>query len=161
VTWTRTTTRGGRDDLSPQSHPCTRYPEGSRLMLHLGVLLVALASGPVDDKQPKAVYRPDLFETLVNPACSHCVDEARRKAGALFDCLTGLAFDGPRKGEQLAAIPTVETDWGPWLKANPGTVAYAMVAKFQPQSAPKVSLPESRKTRPEPDPRLAADERVF
>jgi len=200
------------------------------------VLLAALASGPLDDKEPKTLFRPDLIETLVNPACSHCVDESRRKAGdlrdddrvlswirgkydggaipyrwflvpyrvisdtygvfvydadadfvrgypasldyrfhgwrngvmvmrhkdgTLFDCLTGLAFDGPRKGEQLAAIPTVETDWGPWLKANPGTVAYAMVAKFQPHSAPKLPLPESRKTRPESDPRLDAEERVF
>jgi Protein of unknown function (DUF3179) len=40
-------------------------------------------------------------------------------------------------------------------------VAYAMVAKFQPQSAPRALLPESRKTRPEPDPRLDAEERVF
>src|SRR5205823_4419645 len=85
----------------------------------------------------------------------------RHKDGTLFDCLTGLAFDGPRKGEQLTPLPTVETDWGPWLKDNPGTVAYAMVPKFQPQSAPKDPLPESRGTRPGPDPRLDAEERVF
>ena len=40
--------------------------------------------------------------------------------------------DGPRKGERLTPIPTVGTIWGPWLKANPGTVAYAMVSQFQP-----------------------------
>jgi hypothetical protein len=83
------------------------------------------------------------------------------KDGTLFDCLTGLAFDGPRKGEHLTPIPTIETDWGPWLKAQPGTVAYAMVSKFRPQSVSKSCLPESRKTRPEPDPRLDAEERVF
>jgi len=205
-------------------------------MLMLSVLLAVLASGPGDDHEPEVVFRPGLFETLVNPACSHCIDESRRKAGALrdddralawirgkydggaipyrwflvpyrvisdtygvfvydadadfvrgypasldyrfqgwrngvmvmrhkdgtlFDCLTGLAFDGPRKGEQLAPIPTIETDWGPWLKANPGTVAYAMVARFQPQSAPRAPLPEVRATRPKPDPRLDAEERVF
>ena len=161
-----------------------------------------------------------MFETLVNPDCSHCVDEARRKAGVLrdddrvlawirgkydggaipyrwflvpyrvisdtygvfvydadadfvrgwpasldyrfhgwrngvmvmrhkdgtlFDCLTGVAFDGPRKGEQLTPLPTIESDWGPWLKANPGTVAYAMVSKFQPQSAPEVCPPRVAK----------------
>ena len=177
-----------------------------------------------------------MFETLINPACSHCIDEAKRKAGelrgndrvlswvrgkydggaipyrwflvpyrvisdtygvfvydadadfvrgypasldyrfhgwrngvmvmrhkdgTLFDCLSGLAFDGPRKGEQLTPIPTIETDWGPWLKANPGTVAYAMVSKFQPQEIPVTQLAESRKTRPAPDPRLGAEERVF
>jgi len=205
-------------------------------MFVLSVLLTVLASGSGDDLEPKVIIRPELFETLVNPACSHCIDESRRKAGVLreddrvlswirgkydggaipyrwflvpyrvisdtygvfvfdadadfvrgypasldyrfhgwrngvmvmrhkdgtlFDCLTGLAFDGPRKGEQLTPIPTIETDWGPWLKANPGTVAYAMDAKFQPQSTPKTPLPELRATRPKPDPRLDAEERVF
>ncbi len=205
-------------------------------MFAMGVMLAALAAGPADGDEPKSLFRPEMFETLVNPACSHCIDESRRKAGDLqgddrvlawirgkydggaipyrwflvpyrvisdsygvfvydadadfvrgwpasydyrfhgwrngvmvmrhkdgtfFDCLTGLAFDGPRKGEQLTPIPTVETDWGPWLKSNPGTVAYAMVSKFQPQSLPKALLPEAVKTRPVSDPRLDAEERVF
>ena len=205
-------------------------------MLALSVLLAAMAYGPADDNPPKSLFRPEMFETLVNPACSHCVDESRRKAGVLldddralawirgkydggaipyrwflvpyrvisdtygvfvydadadfvrgypasldyrfhgwrngvmvmkhndgtlFDCLTGFAFDGPRKGETLAPIPTIETDWGPWLKANPGTVAYQMVPKYQPISIPNALLPESRNTRPKPDPRLDAEERVF
>ena len=205
-------------------------------MLTLGVLLAALAAGPDDEAGPKTLFRPEMFETLVNPDCSHCVDEARKKAGVLrdddrvlawirgqydggaipyrwflvpyrvisdsygvfvydadadfvrgwpasydyrfhgwrngvmvmrhkdgtlFDCLTGVAFDGPRKGEQLTPVPTIESDWGPWLKENPGTVAYEMVSKFQPQSLPRSVLPESRKTRPEPDPRLDSEERVF
>jgi hypothetical protein len=184
----------------------------------------------------KSLYRPEAFETLINPACSHCVDEAKRSAGSLrdddrvlawirgkydggaipyrwflvpyrvisdtygvfvydadagfvrgypasldyrfhgwrngvmvmrhedgtlFDCLTGEAFDGPRKGEHLAPIPTIESDWGAWLHANPGTVAYAMVERFQPKSAPTAVSSESRGTRPGPDPRLNSDERVF
>jgi hypothetical protein len=203
-------------------------------MLITSLFLAALASGPADEA--KAIFRPEMFETLVNPACSHCVDESRRKAGALrdddrvlcwirgkydggaipyrwflvpyrvisdtygvfvydadadfvrgypasldyrfhgwrngimvmrhkdgtlFDCLTGLAFDGPRAGTRLTPIPTIESNWGPWLKANPGTVAYAMVSKFQPQSVPTSLLPESRQTRPKPDPRLDPEERVF
>src|SRR5206468_10610195 len=32
---------------------------------------------------PPVVARPDAFQTLVNPACSHCKDEARRRAGDL------------------------------------------------------------------------------
>ncbi|SIO60801.1 Protein of unknown function [Singulisphaera sp. GP187] len=205
-------------------------------MLALSLLLAVLGSEPGDRNEPRAVFRPGMFETLVNPACSHCVDESRRKAGALhdddrvlswirgkydggaipyrwflvpyrvisdtygvfvydadadfvrgypasldfrfhgwrngvmvmrhkdgtlFDCLTGLAFEGPRKGERLTPIPTIETNWGPWLKANPGTVAYAMVAKYQPQLVPNALLPESRMSRSEPDPRLDAEERVF
>ena len=205
-------------------------------MIAMGVMLAALAGGPDDDRDPKTLFRPEMFETLINPACSHCIDESKRKAGALrdddrvlawirgkydggaipyrwflvpyrvisdtygvfvydadadfvrgypasldyrfhgwrngvmvmrhqdgtlFDCLTGVAFDGPRKGEQLTPLPNIETDWGPWLKANPGTVAYAMVAKFQPQSIPATQLAESRSTRLAPDARLGADERVF
>jgi hypothetical protein len=204
-------------------------------MLALSAVLGMLAAGPTGD-EPKFHYAPETFQTLVNPACSHCVDEARRMAselhnddrvlawirgkyeggaipyrwflvpyrvisdtygvfvydadagfvrgypasldyrfhgwrngvmvmkhkdGTLFDCLTGAAFDGPRKGERLTPIATLESDWGPWLKANPGTVAYAMVAKFQPQSAPASLLPESRQTRPRPDARLDGEERVF
>ena len=54
----------------------------------------------------------------------------RHKDGTLFDCLTGVSrLMGPRKGERLAPIPTIETDWGPWLLAKPGTVAYAMVSQ--------------------------------
>ena len=206
------------------------------MLLAMIVLLAALGSEPAAADEPRANYRPELFETLVNPACSHCVDEARRKAGdlrdddrvlawirgkydggaipyrwflvpyrvisdtygvfvydadadfvrgypasldyrfhgwrngvmvmrhkdgTLFDCLTGVAFDGPRKGERLEPIPTIETDWGPWLKSQPGTVAYAMVAKFQPQALPRSVRSESRQTRPEPDRRLDPEERVF
>jgi hypothetical protein len=205
-------------------------------MLTLSVLLTFLAAGPDDTSESKALFRPKMFETLVDPDCSHCVDEARKKAGllraddrvlawirgeynggaiplrwflvpyrvisdtygvfvydadadfvrgwpasvdfrfhgwrngvmvmrhkdgTLFDCLTGVAFDGPRKGERLTPLPSIESDWGPWLKENPKTVAYAMVAKFQPQSLPTSVLSESRETRPKPDMRLDAEERVF
>jgi hypothetical protein len=205
-------------------------------MIATTMFLAVFGWAPVDGAEPRTNFRPEMFETLINPACSHCVDEARRQAvalrdddrvlcwirgkydggaipyrwflvphrvisdtygvfvydadaafvrgypasldyrfhgwrngvmvmrhqdGTLFDCLTGLAFDGPRKGEQLTPIATIESDWGPWLKSNPGTVAYAMVPRFQPRTIPTDVLAESRKTRPEPDPRLGADERVF
>ena len=62
-------------------------------MLVLGVLLAALGAAPADETGPKTVYRPEMFETLVNPDCSHCVDEARtqgrgptgRRPGARLD----------------------------------------------------------------------------
>ncbi len=204
-------------------------------MLYLGVLATALVGWAGGDES-KILYRPDLFTTLVNPSCSHCIDESKRKAGelreqdrvlawtrgkydggaipyrwflvpyrvisdtygvfvydadadyvrgypasldyrfhgwrngvmvmkhkdgTLFDCLTGVAYEGPRKGERLSPIATIESDWGAWLKGNPGTVAYQMVAKFKPQELPKELLPESRTTRLEPDPRLDAEERVL
>src|SRR5437588_6597432 len=34
---------------------------------------------------PTLIERPDAFPTLVNPACSHCRDEAKRRAGELRD----------------------------------------------------------------------------
>jgi hypothetical protein len=83
------------------------------------------------------------------------------KDGTLFDCLTGKAFAGPRKGEELTPLPTMETDWGPWLKSQPGTVAYTMYPKFTPSAPPEGVLSESRRTRPAPDPRLDPEERVF
>jgi hypothetical protein len=198
--------------------------------------LTSLTLWPVDGAEAKTCYRPELFQTLVNPACSHCVDEARRKAGelrdddrvlawirgkydggaipfrwflvpyrvisdtygvfvydpdagfvrgypasldyrfhgwrngvmvmrhqdgTLFDCLTGEAFEGPRKGAHLTPIPTIETDWGPWLKSSPGTVAYQMVARFQPKPLPQAAAMESIQTRPTPDRRLDPEERVL
>ncbi len=202
------------------------------ILISLGLLIGAAE----DPARGKAEFRPDMFETLVNPACSHCVDEARRKAddlrpddrvlawirgkydggaipyrwflvpyrvisdtygvfvydadagyvrgwpasldyrfhgwrdgvmvmrhadGTLFDCLTGVAFDGPRRGARLEPLPTIETDWGRWLKSNPATVAYAMVSKFRPGAVPTTLLDESRRTRPAPDPRLGPEDRVF
>src|SRR3984893_10167623 len=54
-------------------------------MLAISVILAVLAGEPVDRTEPKVLFRPEMFETLVNPACSHCVDESRRKAGAIRD----------------------------------------------------------------------------
>jgi len=54
-------------------------------MIAMSLLLVVLGSEPDDVKELKALYRPEMFETLVNPACSHCIDESRRKAGVLRD----------------------------------------------------------------------------
>src|SRR5205085_10171438 len=140
------------------------------------------------------VEQPDAFKTLVNPACSHCKDEAKRRSGelkdddrvlcwirekydggaiphrfflhpyrvisdtygvfvfdadagfsrgfaaslefsfhgwrngvmvmrhkdgTLYSCLTGVAFDGPRKGDRLAPVPTPVSDWGFWLQRYP------------------------------------------
>ncbi|MGE3822565.1 MAG: DUF3179 domain-containing (seleno)protein [Isosphaeraceae bacterium] len=205
-------------------------------MFASALMITCLAVNPDGDASSRAFFQPELFQTLINPACSHCVDEARRKAGelreddrvlawirgkydggaipyrwflvpyrvisdtygvfvhdpdagfvrgypasldyrfhgwrngvmvmrhvdgTLFDCLTGEAFDGPRKGERLQAIPTLETDWGPWLKSSPGTVAYQMIAKFQPQPRPTALSEQSKRTRPTADPRLDPEERVF
>ncbi|MCI0463699.1 MAG: DUF3179 domain-containing protein [Gemmataceae bacterium] len=51
------------------------------LLLSLATLVVA---GP-PARQPVLVAKPDAFKTLVNPNCSHCRDEAKRRAGDLRD----------------------------------------------------------------------------
>jgi len=75
--------------------------------------------------------------------------------------LSGVAFDGPRKGSALKPIPTIETDWGYWLKAYPKTVAYHMFDKYTAHKPPSAVTAESVATRGPIDRRLPADERVI
>jgi hypothetical protein len=202
------------------------------------LVLLALAFAPVPAADgPNLVARPDAFPTLVNPNCSHCVDESRRRTadlrpddpvlcwtrgysdggaipirfflnpyrvisdsygvfvydpdagyargfapsytfkfhgwrngvmvmkdttdGTLYSCLTGLAFDGPRKGHRLTPVPTLTTTWGPWLDRYPQAVAYHMFDKYKPTELPAESHPDSAKSRGTPDPRLGPDRLVL
>ena len=186
--------------------------------------------------RPTLVARPEAFQTLVNPECSHCVDEAKRRAGelrhddrvlawvrgysdggaipirfflnpyrvisdtygvfvydpdagfargfapsldfrfhgwrdgamvmrhkdgTLYSCLTGVAFDGPKKGERLTPVPTLVTDWGYWLRQYPGGVAYKMFEKYRPVELPTRPNADARKSRGPADPRLPADTPVL
>jgi hypothetical protein len=84
----------------------------------------------------------------------------RHKDGTRFSSLTGVAFEGKRKGEKLTPIPSLQSDWGWWVDHYPDTVAYHMYAKYKEVPDPKAS-DESRKSRGAPDPRLAAEELVL
>jgi hypothetical protein len=201
----------------------------------LGVLPSLSSTGQPPDGQ-SLVARPDAFPTLVNPACSHCRDEAKRRAGelkdgdrvlcwtrgyseggaipfrfflnqyrvisdsygvfvhdadagfargfapsydfrfhgwrhgvmvmrhkdgTLYSCLTGVAFDGPRKGDRLKIIPTLVSDWGFWLEKYPQAVAYHMFEKYQPVDAPTKANSDALKSRSKPDPRLPAENQVL
>src|SRR5947209_15913268 len=53
------------------------------LLLTLPVLLVSTALGGEGDKDARLIVKPDAFQTLVNPQCSHCRDEAKRRAKEL------------------------------------------------------------------------------
>ena len=70
------------------------------------------------------------------------------KDGTLYSALTGLAFDGPKKGQRLKPVPTVVSRWGWWLEHYPNAVAYHMSDKYQPVALPKEPAPDSVKTRP-------------
>jgi hypothetical protein len=52
-------------------------------LLPLLLTALAVAADPLGD--PPVVAKPDAFKTLVNPECSHCKDEAKRRADELRD----------------------------------------------------------------------------
>ncbi len=209
-----------------------RSQSGAALVRTMGLaccLAITLISHSFAE-EPVLFAKPDAFQTLVNPNCSHCIDEAksragdlrandpvlawtrskyeggaipirfflnpyrvisdtygvfvfdpdagfargyepsldfsfygwrngivvmRHKDGTLFSTLSGRAFDGPRKGEQLKPIATIPTSWGYWNKAYPGSVAYRMFEKYQPIELPQKDNVDSTKTRAPADRRLA------
>ncbi|MBA3484228.1 MAG: DUF3179 domain-containing protein [Pirellulales bacterium] len=85
----------------------------------------------------------------------------KHKDGTLYSCLTGLAFDGPKKGTRLEPLPTLMSDWGFWLKRYPGNVAYEMFDKYKPLSLSKTVNKDSESSRGALDKRLAEDEEVL
>jgi hypothetical protein len=44
--------------------------------------------------------------------------------GTLWSALSGVAFDGPQKGERLERIPHFSTQWGHWLMLHPESTVY-------------------------------------
>ncbi len=208
----------------------------SRLFFAVPILAAALAAAD-SRKEPVLVVKPDAFPALVNPNCSHCKDEAKRRAGelrdddrvlcwargysdggaipyrfflnpyrvisdsygtfvydpdagfargfgpsfhfrfhgwrngvmvmkdgkdgTLYSCLSGVAFDGPRKGTRLEAVPTLVGDWGDWLKRYPDAVAYHMFDKYKPVELPAAAAADSVKSRGPADARLPADTAVL
>ncbi len=52
----------------------------SAVLLLLTACVIVAAEPP---KEPPLIEMPDAFQTLVNPNCSHCKDEAKRRAGDL------------------------------------------------------------------------------
>jgi hypothetical protein len=67
----------------------------------LGAFLLAAASLRAEDPpaMPNILAKPDAFQTLVNPNCSHCIDESKRRekdlrAGDPALCWTRGKYDG-------------------------------------------------------------------
>jgi hypothetical protein len=204
----------------------------------LPLLVLFTSACLADEPKPILVAKPDAFATLVNPNCSHCVDEAKRRkdelkdsdpvlcwtrgysdGGAiplrfflntyriisdsygtfvydpdagyargfapsynfvfhgwrngvmvmrdktddtLYSCLSGVAFDGPRKGDRLKSVPTIVTTWGEVMGRNPNAVAYHMFEKYKPSELPTKANEESvRSQLAKVDPRLKPDEMVL
>jgi hypothetical protein len=52
-------------------------------MIRVFLFLILATAPKLPTDEPSLVIKPDAFQTLVNPQCSHCRDEAKRRAGAL------------------------------------------------------------------------------
>jgi hypothetical protein len=199
-------------------------------------ILINSACALVIGGEPPLIVKPGAFQTLVNPNCSHCKDEAKRRAndlrdddrvlcwtrgysdggaipyrfflnpyrvisdsygvfvsdpdagfargfapsylfrfhgwrngvmvmrhkdGTLYSTLSGLAFDGPKKGTRLTPVPTLVSDWGSWLKHYPQAVAYHMFDKYQPVELPSEPNKDAQASRGPADKRLPADSPVL
>src|SRR5262245_37088430 len=66
--------------------------------MHTALLVLSLAVAQPPARENVSI-KPDAFETLVNPNCSHCVDEAKRRTNELRDddrvlCWTRGKYDG-------------------------------------------------------------------
>jgi hypothetical protein len=85
----------------------------------------------------------------------------RSPDGTLYSGLTGLAFEGPRKGSRLQPEPTLVSDWGFWQKRYPQAVAFTMYDKYKPVDLPTAVNEDSCKSRGPADPRLPADTMVL
>jgi RNA polymerase sigma factor (sigma-70 family) len=80
----------------------------------------------------------------------------RHKDGTLYSGLSGRAFDGPRKGSRLEAVPTLMSAWGSWLQRYPEGVVYRMDEKYQPVALPTTVHADSCHSRGPADRRLAS-----
>jgi hypothetical protein len=207
-------------------------------MLFLAIGAAWAADPP---REPPVIAKPDAFQTLLHPNCSHCVVEGKRRQdelraddrvlcwmqvqtdgyindgaiplrfflnsyrilddgwglfvydpdagfargfapgggpwrfhgwrngvmvmqgpdGTLYSGLTGIAFDGPRKGNRLQPEPTLVSDWGFWNKRYPQAVAYLMYDKYKPVDLPTEVNEDARKSRRPADGRLPADTMVL
>ena len=85
----------------------------------------------------------------------------RGKDGTLYSGLTGVGFEGPKKGTRLRPEATLVTDWGFWNQRYPASVAYMMYDKFRPTELPTVEDHDSVATRGPVDPRLAPETEVL
>lgn len=54
-------------------------------LISFAIITFGVAPAADSTKDGNLIIKPDAFKTLVNPQCSHCKDEAKRRAGDLKD----------------------------------------------------------------------------
>ncbi len=85
-----------------------------------------------------AAYKKDYGYRFYGWRAGVMVAEGRD--GTLWSALTGVAFQGPKKGERLERIPSVLTTWEHWLMLHPESTAYNL---FDGKRYPMAPLPVS------------------
>lgn len=80
----------------------------------------------------------------------------RGKDGTLWSALTGIAFDGPQKGQRLKRIPSLVTTWSHWMMLHPESTAYDLFdgKTYKVTSLPQKMSDEARRSMGQVDPRL-------
>ena len=77
--------------------------------------------------------------------------------GSLWSALSGLCFDGPKKGEQLGRVPSMVTNWDYWLMLHPESTAYDLFdgERYAVTELPKNFSDEAKQTLRDVDARVA------
>ncbi len=83
--------------------------------------------------------------------------------GSLWSALTGIAFEGPKKGQRLKRIPSLTTTWGHWLMLHPESTAYDLFdgKRYPLAPLPTGVSPEARASMGTADGRLPPEELVL
>jgi hypothetical protein len=87
----------------------------------------------------------------------------RGRDGTVWSALTGIALEGPKKGERLVRVPSLTTEWEHWLLLHPESTAYDL---FDGKKYPLAELPtqlsdEARATMGKVDDRLPMETLVI
>jgi hypothetical protein len=101
-----------------------------------------------------AAFRKDYGYELYG--WRHGVMVVRGKDGTLWSALTGIAFDGPKKGQRLKRIPSLVTTWSHWMMLHPESTAYDLFdgKTYEVTPLPTQMSDEAKRSMGKVDPRL-------
>jgi hypothetical protein len=79
--------------------------------------------------------------------------------GTLWSALTGVAFEGPKKGQRLTRIPSLTSQWGYWRMLHSESTAYNLYdgKKYKVTELPRGMSKEATLSIGSVDPRLRED----
>lgn len=83
--------------------------------------------------------------------------------GTLWSALSGVALEGPKKGESLERIPSFVTEWGYWLMLHPESTAYNLYdgKKYPIADLPSEMSAAAKESMGTVDSRLEANAKVL